>query len=40
MEKIFKQKLVDFDSAQISSAREMDIRVSNMIIHEILPQAW
>ena len=28
------------DSAQISAAKEMDIRVSDMIIHEILPQGW
>ena len=39
MEKIFKKGIVDFDSAQIVNAKEMDIRVSDMIIHEILPQA-
>lgn len=39
MEKILKEKVVDFDSAQISAAQEMDIRISDMIIHEILPQA-
>jgi hypothetical protein len=39
MERILKEKVVDFDSAQISSAHEMDIRISDMIIHEIMPQA-
>lgn len=39
MEKILKGKVVDFDSAQISTAHEMDIRISDMIIHEMLPQA-
>lgn len=39
MERIMKEKVVDFDSAQISGAHEMDIRISDMIIHEILPQA-
>jgi len=39
MEKIFKKGIVDFDSAQIINAKEMDIRVSDMIIHEMLPQA-
>lgn len=40
MEKILKDKVVDFDSAQISAAQEMDIRISDMIIHEIMPQGW
>ena len=38
-EEVLKGKLVNFDSADIGHAGEMDIRVSNMIIHEILPQA-
>jgi hypothetical protein len=38
-EEVLKGKLVNFDSADIVNASEMDIRVSNMIIHEILPQA-
>jgi hypothetical protein len=33
MEKIFKKTIVDFDSAQITTAHEMDIRISDMIIH-------
>ena len=38
MEEIFKKSISDFDSAQISAAHEMDIRISDMIIHEIMPQ--
>jgi hypothetical protein len=38
-EEIFKDRLVDFASADIVHASEMDIRVSDMIIHEIMPQA-
>ena len=37
-EELFKKKIVDFDSADIGTAQEMNIRVSDMIIHEILPQ--
>jgi len=40
MERIFKGMIGDFDSASISMAHEMDIRISDMIIHEMLPQAW
>ena len=36
-EELFKKKIVDFDSADIGTAQEMNIRVSDMIIHEILP---
>lgn len=39
MERIFKGMIGDFDSASISMAHEMDIRISDMIIHEMLPQA-
>ncbi len=38
-EDLFRKKIVDFDSADIATAQEMNIRVSDMIIHEILPQA-
>jgi len=38
-EDIFKKKMGNFDSVDIAHAREMDIRVSDMIIHEIMPQA-
>ncbi len=40
MERIFKGMIADFDSVSISMAHEMDIRISDMIIHEMLPQAW
>lgn len=30
---------MNFDSASIVNAKEMDVRVSDMIIHEMLPQA-
>lgn len=33
MQRIFKKSIVNMDSAQISNAHEMDIRVSDMIIH-------
>ena len=38
-QEIFKKSISDFDSAQISTAHEMDIRISDMIIHEMMPQA-
>ena len=37
MEEIFKGKLGNFDSADIGHAGEMDVRVSDMVIHEVLP---
>jgi hypothetical protein len=37
MEKIFKSKVADFDSTQIQHAKEMNVKVSDMIIHEVLP---
>ena len=37
MEKIFKQKVGDFDSTDIGHARELNVKVSDMIIHEVLP---
>ena len=37
-EQIFKKRLGNFDSADIGHAKEMDVRVSDMVIHEIMPQ--
>lgn len=37
MEKIFQKNIGDFQSVQIANAKEMDVRVSDMIIHEIMP---
>ena len=37
-EKLFKSKLGNFDSADIAHAGEMDIRVSDMVIHEVMPE--
>ena len=37
-EEIMKKGCTNFDSADIKHAKEMDVRVSDMIIHEILPQ--
>lgn len=37
MEKIFKEKIGDFGSTDISHARELNVKVSDMIIHEVLP---
>ncbi len=36
-EALLRARLTNFDSADIASAGEMDIRVSDMIIHEIMP---
>ena len=38
-EQVFKGRLGNFDSVDISHAREMDVRVSDMVIHEIMPDA-
>ena len=38
MEDTFRKGCVNFDCADISHAKEMDVRVSDMIIHEVLPQ--
>lgn len=38
-ERILRERLVNFDSADIGHASEMDIRVSEMIIHEMMPPA-
>lgn len=37
MERIFKEKIGDFASTDISHARELNVKVSDMIIHEVLP---
>ena len=37
MESIFKSQLGNFDSADIAHASEMDVRVSDMVIHEVMP---
>ena len=37
MEKIFKAKVANFDSTDIQHAREMNVKVSDMIIHEVIP---
>lgn len=37
-ENIFKNKLGNFDSADIAHASEMNIRVSDMVIHEVMPE--
>lgn len=37
MEKIFRSKIGDFDSTDIGHARELNVKVSDMIIHEVLP---
>ena len=38
-EQVFKGRLGNFDSADISHAREMDVRVSDMVIHEMMADA-
>lgn len=38
MEKHFKKHIGNFQSADLSNAKEMDIKVSDMIIQEVLPQ--
>ena len=30
----------NFDSADIAHAGEMDVRVSDMVIHEVMPDMW
>lgn len=37
MEKIFMEKMANFDSTDIQHAKEMNVKVSDMIIHEVLP---
>jgi hypothetical protein len=37
-ERLFKGKMGNFDSTDISHAREMDIRVADMVMMEVLPQ--
>ena len=37
MEKIFKAKVGNFDSTNIGHAKEMNVKVSDMIIHEVIP---
>ena len=38
MEKVFRENCTNFDCADISHAKEMDVRVSDMIVHEVMPQ--
>jgi hypothetical protein len=38
-EAVFRGRMGNFDSVDIAGAHEMNIRVSDMIIHEIMPQA-
>jgi len=41
MEEIFKKNIGDFASTDLSHAKEMDVKVSDMIIHEVIPAyAW
>ena len=37
MESIFEKNIYDFDSTEITAAEEMNIKVSDMIIREIMP---
>lgn len=37
MEGIFKKKIGDYDSTDLQHAGEMNVKVSDMIIHEVLP---
>lgn len=37
MVEIFKEKIVDFEECKIDKAADMDIRISDMIIRELLP---
>lgn len=38
-ETLFKGRMGNFDSVDISHAREMDIKVSDMVMMEVFPQA-
>jgi hypothetical protein len=38
-EQVFKKQLGNFDSADIGHAREMDVRVSDMVIMEVMGNA-
>lgn len=37
MEELFKEGITDFGSTDIAHAKEMDVIVSDMIIHEVVP---
>ena len=37
MEEHFKKNIVDFKSTDLVHAKEMDVKVSDMIIHEVVP---
>lgn len=37
MAEIFKEKIVDYEECSISNAADMDIKISDMIIRELLP---
>ena len=37
MEEHFRKNIVDFNSTDLSNAKEMDVKVSDMIIHEVVP---
>lgn len=37
MVEVFKEKIVDFEQCTVAKAAEMDIRISDMIIRELLP---
>ena len=37
MKKLFKEKFTNYEETDLSNAKDMDFRVSDMIIRELLP---